>query len=436
MAAFVGRKKELKRIDEILSSGKPCFVVAESRMGATALVKKFCESVRTVYISFDDCTPVKAVESVRSAVSNLIGRPCEYERTVSELLGVVCAHSDDRGPLVVFDKVQYLSEDLIGAIVEFITDNPYSILIGDCDPDKFGIPFRDQIHLGEMNFSDYAQFHPKMTPADRLKTYMVAGNVPLYHLILNKNDFESSIERAFLGSYPRLSAECEILLRRSSVPYPICSAILYDIANFTGRPIDVANMEGISRQLCDVYLKKLIQEGFIVPITPMGDSPRKPFYIIRIPILAFYFLVIYRNPKVEFADKPSFNDISNHVDMFLELRFRDLCSEYLRTHFDCTCVGRWWEKEEDTQKTTLVATAVINGAEHTLVADCKFRAGKIDSGALKALHSRAEQIHNVPEKILIMFSISGFEEKLVKKAKTDNVILVGPTEVLEWFSGR
>lgn len=436
MVAFVGRKKELKRIDEILSSGKPCFIVAEPRIGATALAKRFCENIRTVYISFQDCTPAKATDSVRSAVMNFIGRPCEYERTVPELLNIIIAHSDERGPLAIFDGVQFVPKDMIGAIVQFLSENPRTILIGNCDPDEFGIPFHDQIHLGEMNISEYSQFHPKMTPIDRLKTYLVAGNVPLYHLLLNKNDFESSIERAFLGSYPRLSAECEILLRRSSVPYPICSAILYDIANFTGRPIDVANIEGISRQLCDIYLKKLTHEGFIVPMTPMGDSPRKPFYIIRSPVLAFYFLVIHRNPKVEFADKPSFSDISRHVDMFLELRFRDLCSEYIRTHFNCTCIGRWWEKDEDTQKTTLVATVVIDGMEHTLVADCKFRDGKIDQGALKALQARADRIHDVPEKTMMMFSISGFEDKLVKKAKTDSIILVGPTEMLEWFSGR
>ena len=436
MAAFVGRKKELKKIDEILSSGKPCFTVAEPRIGATALAKRFCENVRTVYISFEDCTPVKAADAVRYAISNFIGRPFDDERTVPELLNVIIAHSDERGPIVVFDSVQYAPKEICEAIIRFISENPRTILIGNCDPDDFGIPFHDQIHLGPLNITEYAQFHPKMAPVDKLKTYLVAGDVPLYHQLLNKNDFVSSVERAFLGVYPKLAAECEILLRRSSVPYPACCATLYDIANFTGRPIDVANIEGISRQLCDIYLKKLVSEGFIVQMTPMGNSPRKPAYILRSPVLAFYFLVIHRNPKVEFNDKPTYADIAHHVDMFLELRFRDLCSEYIRTHFDCTCIGRWWEKEEDTQKTTLVATVVINGDERTLVADCKFREGKIDQGALKALQARSELIRDVPKKVLIMFSMSGFEDKLVKKSKTDSVILVGPTELLTWFSGQ
>lgn len=436
MAAFIGRKKELKKIDEVLSSGKPCFIIAESRMGATALVKRYCDNVKSIYVSFDDSTSIKAVESVRSAVTNFLGRPCEYENTVSELLSVVDSYSDEDGPVTVFDGVQFVSKGIVDEISEFIRKNPRTILIGNCDPDEFGIPFHDQIQLGELNLGEYSQFHPKMTPIDRLKTYMVAGNIPLYHLLLNKSDFESSVERAFLGNYPKLSAECEILLRKSSVPYPICNAILFDIANFTGRPIDVANTEGISRQLCDIYLKKLVQEGFIHTLNPMGNSPKKPSYIIRSPVLAFYFLVICRNPKIEFTDKPTFADISHHVDMFLELRFRDICEMYIRTHYDCTDIGRWWEKEEDTQKTTLVATVVIDGMERTIVADCKFRDGKIDQGALKALQIRAEHIREVPKKTLMMFSISGFEDKLVKKSKAGSVVLIGPTELLEWFNGQ
>ena len=68
--------------------------------------------------------------------------------------------------------------------------------------------------------------------------------------------------------------------------------------------------------------------------------------------------------------------------------------------------------------------------QQTIIADCKFRSGKIDSGALKAFISRAEQISDVPEKHLMMFSISGFEDKLIKKARAENVVLVGPYELL------
>ena len=64
------------------------------------------------------------------------------------------------------------------------------------------------------------------------------------------------------------------------------------------------------------------------------------------------------------------------------------------------------------------------------MADCKFRGGKLDQGALKAFIARAEMVQDVPEKKLIMFSVSGFEDKLLKKAKSESITLVGPNEIL------
>ena len=78
----------------------------------------------------------------------------------------------------------------------------------------------------------------------------------------------------------------------------------------------------------------------------------------------------------------------------------------------------------------LAAIIDVDGVQQTIVADCKFRSGKIDSGALKAFLNRAEQISDVPEKHLMMFSISGFEDKLIKKARADHVVLIGPDELL------
>ena len=77
-------------------------------------------------------------------------------------------------------------------------------------------------------------------------------------------------------------------------------------------------------------------------------------------------------------------------------------------------------------------TSVVNidGKQRTLVADCKFRGGKLDQGALKAFIARAEMVQDVPEKKLIMFSVSGFEDKLLKKAKSESITLVGPNEIL------
>lgn len=433
MAAFIGRSEELKKLDTVYGDAvRTCFINAKPRMGATTLAKRFCERSKSVYVTFRECSPSDAIKSFRNAIENFIGEPIEDKtKDYPSLFRILDLYTREIEPIVVFDGVQYAPDEFAGAMKEFAENTGCMIiLIGDGGASRFDINYSDIIDLKELSFKECAQFHPKMEPLDRLKTFMAVGGVPLYHVLMNKNDFASSAERLFLGNYPRLVAECELIMRKSSVPYPMCKAVLCDIANFTGRPVDVANAEGISRQLCDIYIKKLTEEGLIAPMVPLGDSPRKPAYIIKNPLLAFYFLAIHCNPRVEFRNKPDYGDISRYADMFFELRFRDICEDYLRRHFDCSQIGRWWLKDEDTQKTTVVALATIEGKQRAIIADCKFRNGKLDQGALKAFEARAEQVKGVPEKMLVMFSISGFEDKLVKKAKADSVLLVGPSDLI------
>ena len=54
----------------------------------------------------------------------------------------------------------------------------------------------------------------------------------------------------------------------------------------------------------------------------------------------------------------------------------------------------------------------------------------MDADALKNHIARSALVLDTPEKSLMMFSISGFDDKLVKKARAENVVLVGPDELL------
>jgi AAA+ ATPase superfamily predicted ATPase len=432
MASIIGRQDELKRLDEVYEGNiRNVYINARPRIGASALVKRFCEKSKFIYTTFYDSTPAEAVKSFRLAIEEFQNEPVGMDNPgFPELFHVLSRLAKEYDPIIVFDRTQYAPEEFVKQLKWFTEGlDCMTILIGFNDSARFDITFSDIIDLEALPRAECNRFHPKMTAVDRLKTYMTVGGVPLYHSMMNKGDYAESIEKGFLGSYPKLVAECELMLRQSAVPYPMCCAILSDIANFKGRPIDIAVNQGISRQLCDIYLKKLVEEDLICTIYPIGNSPRKPVYIVKNPLLSFYFIVIRMNPEVQ-AGKANYKDIERYADMFLEIRFRDICTEYIRNHYDVVSIGRWWSKDEDTQKPTLCAIINVYGEQKTLIADCKFRGGKLDQGALKAFVARAEMIQDVPEKKLIMFSVSGFEDKLLKKAKAESITLVGPNEIL------
>ncbi|MCQ2078567.1 MAG: DUF234 domain-containing protein [archaeon] len=438
MASFVGRQEELRRLDRVLESErKICYVEAEPRMGATTFVRRFCDKSKCIHTTFREGTERECLRSFRNAMEDFTGEPIESEDLdFAYLFQILTGIAREYDPVIVFDGTHNAPDSFVSQVRWFSEQREHMvILIGHNDRERFGMTFSDVIELEPLSFEESRLMHPKMSPMDALRTYMVVGGSPAYHSLMNKSDFESSVEKAFLGNYPKLCTECELILRRSSVPYPMCCAILSDMANSMGRPVDIAQTEGISRQLCDIYLKKLTEEDLICRLNPVGNAPRKPVYIIKNPLVAFYLMVIRGNPVLEFGDRPGYEDIEHYVDMFMELRFRDICEEYLLRHHDCVNIGRWWIKEENTFKPTMLAIVKEDEQEVCLVADCKFRGGKIDNGALKAFSARAELISEVPDKRLVMFSISGFEDKLQKKARNEGVILVGPAELLQ-LSGQ
>lgn len=433
MAAFIGRSTELKVLNSVHDSNiRNCYIESVPRAGATSLVRKFCEKHRCLYVTLPEGSPAECLRAFTLAIEKYTGEPPDagidtFEaafRTAKQAI-----RGDDA--IVVFDGCHHAPAEFPSALKDFSdNDDAMIVLIGKGDIDRYGITFTERIELPLMSLEDSIRLHPKMSPVDNLRTYMAVGGYPLYHSLMNKPDFRENVEKNFLGQYPRLCAEAELILRKSSVPYIYCCAILSDIASCIGRPIDIANRENISRQLCDIYLKKLTEEGLIRSLVQIGNSPKKPVYIIANPLIAFYLMAIRMNPALDVPGKGEYKDIDGRIDMFMELRFRDICEDYLRKHFNCVSVGRWWLKDEDTNKPTLAAIIDINGEKRTIIADCKFRSGKIDTGALKAFVSRCELISDVPDKSLMMFSISGFEDKLIKKARAENVVLVGPNELL------
>lgn len=436
MGAFVGRKDELEELNRVYGMGRRvCLVTGDLRIGTTALVSRFCEGKECLTVQIPEGSPAEIAESIPEAV-----RACTRENVTpaGSLADAFALLSQYLGGKKVF-VIDGIANAEVG---EFTTElgkfakkaaEKGNMLILCGGPAHLAEPVAkaavNDIHVirvGDLSLSEAYGLHPKMSPLDSCMVYMTVGGVPVYNALMNKGGYKASVEKCFLGQFPRLCSEAENLVRRSSVPYGYCSAILFDIAKGTGRPIDIADSEGISRQLCDLYMKKMEAEGLIARINPMGNAPKKPVYIVSKPLLAFYHGVVRNNPGIVYTADPDYRSISAEAGMFLELRFRLLCDEYLRKVLKCTETGGWWAPGEDTSRITLVGT---DGSSNFVCA-CKFRSGKIDAGALEMLSERADTMRGLKDKKLVMFSISGFDSDLVKKAKKEDVLLIGPKELL------
>lgn len=440
MSKFIGRSAELSILEKVRSGDglHTCAVYGRPRIGSSALARKFCEGKRSVIVSFTEGTVPEVLEAFRECLSEYgpeVPR-IDYYREAFNRLASLCYD----GTVVLLDNITYADSDgFRSALAEFIGNeirgkdrmlvicgspsNAVRSMLGD---KRLKDLFPERIEVPPLSFPEARQFHQKMKDRDAYMCYLTVGGTPLYQQLMNKPDYASCVEKCFLGTYPRLCAESEILARRSSVPFAYCSAIISAVAKGCGRPIEIANSQKISRQLCGVYLKHMEEEGLLMRLRPMANAPKHPMMTVKDPLLAFYHTVIRNNPDVVLEDKPSFSDIEPEAGMFLELRFRKACYRYLCAKgYD---VGGWWRKGEDSTAVNLAAEKEEGGKRIFLLCSCKFRPGKLDSGALDALADRAKGVE-AENLRLAVFSASGFDGSATKAASKAGVLLVGPKEL-------
>ncbi|MCQ2070567.1 MAG: ATP-binding protein [archaeon] len=429
MAAFVGREEELKALNGLYSQKgrRVGFVHGGPKMGMTTLMERFCEEKKHLIFEYRDGTDnehllisVYALEKYTGEYYPDIKTPKDFFEKLSDALG-------GKKSVVVFDGNQY-PEEFAKALKEYLDRSENTNIVCSKKPDNsyLEVNFDLTLELSPLSYEDCVSLHPKMSRIDALKTYLTVGGVPGYHATMNKSDYKSCIEKNFLGAFPRLCAEAENIALKSSVPYDMCSAILSDMSAFVGRPIDVANRENISRQLCDLYLKKMEAEGLIEQITAVGNSPKKPVYIVKNRLMAFYHTVIRMNPAVIYGKKLDYFDIADSIEMYLELALRDFCGKYMVKNMGCNGYGYWWTKDDNTNRLNVCGIR----DDCVLIADCKFRYDKVDNGVLKQLKARTEAVEEVNEKRLVIFSMSGFDNKISRKAAEGGILLVSADNLL------
>ena len=443
MAQFAGRENELGKLESAYSGKGPriCCIYGQPRVGTSFLAKEFCTGRRSVTVCFPEGTEREILSAMHLATEKIlpeIPAPGDY----GEAFGLIGDACGDRKTVVLLDNVGYAYSETFGKALsafaeKYIIDTENLLILCGSPAEAVmklsEIPLikdntAETIVLEPLTFRESRKLSGKMPESDAYMCYLTAGGIPLYHALMNKPDYGTCIEKCFLGTYPRLCAEAELIMRRSSVPYRYCAAILGDIAGGCGRPIDIANGQKISRQLCEIYLKKMESEGLIERVTPIANAPRKPVFIVRNALLEFYHTAIRNNPALAFGKK-EFRDIEPLADMFLEFRFRIACREYLKKDPRCVKTGGWWLPGESTDSMNLAAEMKDGDSEYILLCDCKFRKEAIDSGALGNLKNRAEAM-GTEDVRLAMFSISGFDGGTVKAAGKENVLLIGPKEIL------
>lgn len=420
MDGFIGRRKELKMLDDLYRNRSgSCAISGRRHIGKTTLIREFSKDKDHIYISGYRGLPSDNLRMIKQELSRFAGADVNLP-DMMDLFNVImelCRKKEKI--LVIIDRYSDLIDNfkaLESALRDFMLRdlNSTRILLVVCDEGTtFFERFFVNIKLDRMNFRECAGFHPDYTPRQNLMVYSIVGGVPAYHMEFNGNPEEVIKNKMFNHlSFFSLEAEC-FFGREMSVQTRIMSALASGAC--TNKAIaEVAELPNV---VCAKNLDDLVLKGIVRKVPA---ESRKGMYFIDSHLLKFYFEVVneYTVSAEYYGIDEAYGKADKRIMRYLESTFKDVCMEYLKFHYTVTqesrtCVNDAYASSESDFRSSIIEGDVLR----TVYGKCRLDGNPMDVGELNSLMSYGKR-DGGSNRLFMLFSGCGFTDELRLKVKS------------------
>lgn len=406
---FIGRKRELRTLEESFQSHESCFIpiYGRRRIGKSELIKQFIKKKKALYFLGKQAPArMQLSEFLRNAAS-IFDQPLfeqvsvdGWQQAISMVLKQVGA---EEKIILVLDEFQWIVEacpELPSAFQAFIDNNwgggckVFLILcgsymgfmekevLGEKSP-LFGRR-AGQIFLKPFSYLEAGEFHPSWSDTDKAKVFSICGGVPYYLNFFTRNDsIDVNIRKNFLNEFSALAREPEFLLREELKELKKYFGILTALSTGAVTNRKMAKVTGIDERALAYYLNTLIDLGYIIkhyPLTGSKPNQKQVRYRLHDPLLRFWFRFIYPNGSAiyQMDEKTAFLSlIKPNLDSFFGKGYEALCREalshlYQREGLTCSYeIGEYWDKD--------VQIDIVGYRQDNVIDICECKWGNISS---------------------------------------------------------
>ena len=428
MTEFVGRKAELNYLQHRFDTGKPsvCAICGEANIGKTALVHKFCEDKRHLYISGAPVLPKDNLDMISRTMSDFSGTFIHLEdlEDMFERIILMCSMEH---VVVVFDHLEALMDNFPEFMQFFhtfrtrrIENTRMMVIICDRTEVHIGRVF-NKLTLKPLKFRDCLDFHPGYTPEQHVLSYFVAGGCPAYHSFMGDCPEESVFDQFFTGP-SAMRSEMDRVLVPGSYPKGHYHKVLSIMAS--GMVIPHAMQQYVKQEGIGVNVSRVmveLEDRGIVKKVPSRDSKRE-MYIFNNSLFRFYYGVV--TPVMADAgmmlDRVDRADYRKRLDDYMEVVFKEVCEEYTSATYSCEFIGKV-RKDGDSADPDMdfVASVKENSISRMVVALCRLKGSPMGVQDLDKLVRRSKAVQGTG-KLYCLFSGSGFTDELRNRVKGDS----------------
>jgi len=457
---FINRERELAALNNQYTAGGASFMViyGRRRVGKTTLIKEFIKDKEALYFLADNENEANSMKRFAGSLAEYTGQ--DYINKMKfdnwrELFKFFNDYDSDKKKILILDELPYMvaANPAFPSILQWIWDewfqnqNIMLVLCGSLihmmvkHTLNYSSPLygrrTGQIKMKQIDFMFYDKFYDKLPYRDLVERYAVTGGIPKYiELFDGKKGLFEEIERLVLSTDGLLFEEPEFLLLREVDEISSYFAIIKSIAAGNRKPGKISSDIGLKQTSLPKYLKTLIDLDILereVPVTENNPEKSKmSLYQIKDNFIRFWFRFVYpERGRIEIGqsdyvlEKIKANFIDNHVAHIYETVCKsELWRLAIADKLQFNTIGRWWNSKEEIDIVALDSTG-----EDIVFAECKYRIKPTDADLFYDLLRKKELVPWNKEKrreTFVLFSISGFTERLIELAgERNDLLLVG-----------
>ena len=442
---FVGRDRELKKLNELYQEEEFQFVViyGRRRVGKTMLINEFLKKKRSAYYMAVEGTSkenLSGISKVLLAEKNEEFYMPEFPDFESLLSYIdhLCKNTDDQERLVIaIDEFPYLagSYPAISSMLQSHIDqcwkdsNLFLILCGS------SMSFMEEQVLGyksplygrrtaqfkihPFTFFEARQMLTAFTSEEQAVLYGVTGGIPEYLSRINPSiSLDKNLIELFFDESGRLFEEPVNLLKQELREPATYHSIISAIAGGASRLNEIAGKTGLETSGCSNQITSLIALGIIRKETPVTEPATSRKTIYRLEDSMFLFWYRFVRPNISgitrgIGETIYYQMVTPNISDFMGYIFEDICIHYLyhpqiyaTLPFLPGSIGKWWGNNPVAKRQEEIDIMAVQD-DQALLGECKWRNADINMEILRQLLERGNLFHYAKQ-YYMLFSKTGF----------------------------
>ena len=461
---FIGRQKELERLNKLYQAGEFEFVViyGRRRVGKTALVNEFVKDKDAIFFTGVETNDKQNLENFSKCVLEH-GMGITADTTFASFqtaLEYVFLLAENKRMVLVMDEYPYVARasQSLASTLQLLIDKYkdrsklFLILCGSSMSymEDHVLAYKAplygrrtaQFKIQPFDFFETCEYFLKFSDMDKALAYGIVGGTPQYLLMLNDGlSIEENIKNTHLNPNSSIYEEPNNLLKQEVREPAIYNAIISAIASGASKLSEIAGKIGEDTSVCAMYIKNLITLGIVKKEMPYGeDSTRKTIYSVADNMFRFWYRFVPGNASVisRGAADLAYRRIDPVLSDYMGAVFEEICKQYLwklllerKCAVDFTDIGRWWGTNPRTRQQVEIDIMGEEDKDTALFAECKWRNERVDMEVLETLVERSKLFH-YQKKHYYLFSKSGFTKGCQERAaELGNVTLVSYGEMFD-----